>query len=85
MVFSFCYLGRTLRATDDDWTEVVGNIWKARWTWEHLLRILGWEGDDTWNSGRFYLEVVQATILFGSEKWFATPILQRTWGSSTTE
>ena len=37
---------------DGNWTAVVGNIWKARRTWEHLLRILGWEWDDTRTSGR---------------------------------
>ena len=32
-VSEFCYLGRLLTATDDDWPEVVGNIKKARRSW----------------------------------------------------
>ena len=41
---SFKCLGRILPAGDDDWTEVVGNLGKARKTWGQLQRILSMEG-----------------------------------------
>ena len=48
MVTSFRYLGRTLTAMGDDWTGVVGNLWKERRTWARLSRVLGREGADSW-------------------------------------
>ena len=40
LVSEFRYLGRILRATDDDWPAVVENLWKARRSWERLSRVL---------------------------------------------
>ena len=40
-VSEFCYLGRLLTATDDDWPVVAGNIRKARVSWGRLARVLG--------------------------------------------
>ena len=37
------------------------------------MKIFGREGADRRTEGRFYLAVVQAVILFGSEKWVMTP------------
>ena len=46
-VSEFCYLGRLLTATDDDWPTVAGNIRKARVIWGRLARVLGREGGRT--------------------------------------
>ena len=45
-VTEFCYLGRILTSTDDDWPAVARNLQKARVTWGRLARILGREGAD---------------------------------------
>ena len=73
-------LGRFLAAMDDDWPEVIVNLKKARKSWARLLRILGWEGADARMSGRFYLAIVQAVLLFGAETWVATPRIGRLLG-----
>ena len=41
MVTSFKYPGRILKAADDNWTVVVGNLKKAGQSWARLTRILG--------------------------------------------
>ena len=56
-VTEFRYLGRVLTATDDDWPEVAGNIWKARVSWGRLARVLGREGADPKVSRSFYTAV----------------------------
>ena len=38
---------------------------------------MGKEGVDRINSGRFYVTVVQAVFLFGSEMWVMTPRLEK--------
>ena len=68
MLSPFFYLVQTLMTMDKYWPAVVGNLWKAIWTWAHRSWILGREGVDSWTSGQFYLLVVHATLLFGSEK-----------------
>ena len=37
-VLEFTYLGRVLTAGDDDWTEVVGNLGKARRSGDGCLK-----------------------------------------------
>ena len=37
----FKHLGRILPAADDNWPEVVNNLWRARQKWEQLTRVLG--------------------------------------------
>ena len=60
MVSYFLYLGQTLMVMDNDCLEVVGNLFKARRTWESLSQILGWEKTYMWTSGKSYFTVVQA-------------------------
>ena len=45
MVTSYKYLGRVLTEADNNWTAMVGNLWKAGTSWAWLVRIMGWEGD----------------------------------------
>ena len=61
-----------LKAGDDDWIAVVGNIGKARKSWGRLSRVLGWEGADPTVSGNFYKAVAQSVLLFGAEMWVLT-------------
>ena len=68
-VLEFCYLGRILTATDDDWPEVAGNIRKAQVSWGRLARVLGREGADPKVSRSFYTAVTQQVLLFGAETW----------------
>ena len=80
MVSSFRYLERTLVEVDDYWTAVVSNLWKARKVWACMVRILWREGADVRKEGRFYLAVVQATLIFGPETWAVTPRMEKTLG-----
>ena len=43
--------------------------------WGRMVNILGREGVDRKTAGRFYVEVVQAVILFELETWVVTPQL----------
>ena len=69
----FKYPVRILMASDDDCTEMVGNLRKAwnNWTW--WSRILGREGDNPRLPGIFSKAVVQAVILFGLDTWIIIP------------
>ena len=69
VVAEFCYLGRLLTSTDDDWPAVAGNIRKARVSWGRLERVLGREGADPKVSRNFYIAVTQQVLLFGAETW----------------
>ena len=53
-------------SSDDDWTAVVGNLWKARKKWVCLSRILIREGGNFRVSVIFFKAVVQAVIIFFS-------------------
>ena len=66
-VTSFKYLGRILTITDNDCPEVIVNLRKLWNIWDRLSRILGWKGPDVLALGRFYLDLVQAILLFGAE------------------
>ena len=63
----FRNLGRTLSSTNDNWLEVEQNLWRARGKWGRLAEILGSKGVDKRTVGRFYVAVMQAVLLFGSE------------------
>ena len=71
-VSEFCYLGRLLTATDDDWPAVAGNIRKACVIWGRLARVLVREGADPKVSRSFYTAVTQQVLLFGAETWVLT-------------
>ena len=62
---AFKYLGRAMKAGDDDWLAVAGNLKKVRKSWGWMLRILNREGSDPKVSGNLYKAVVQAVLIFG--------------------
>ena len=72
-LMAFKYLGRILTASDNDWSEVVGNLWKAWKKWGRISRILGRERVDAQISGTFFKSVICAVLIFGSETWVLTP------------
>ena len=78
------YLGRTFPSYDNDWSEVERNLWRAQGNWGRLEKILGREGADRRTAGVFYMAVVQAVLLFGSETWILTPWLEKYLGGFTT-
>ena len=53
------------------------NLKRAQGKWGQMENILGREGEDRKTVGRFYVEVVQAVLLFGSETWVLTPWLEK--------
>ena len=71
-VTTFRYLGRVLKAVDNDWLAVVGNLGKAQNSWRRLSWILSREGEDPKVSGSFYKAVAQVVLLFGAEMWVLT-------------
>ena len=79
-VSSFKYLGRVMLASDDDWPAVEQNLRREQQKWERLTRVLEREGVDAWTSGRIYMVVVQAVLLYGSQMWVMTPCIGRVWG-----
>ena len=72
----------TLAEMDNDCLTIIRNLRKERQTQERRLHILGHEVVDALTSGRFYLAVVQTTIILGSETWVVTPIMSNTLGVS---
>ena len=54
-------------AVDEDWTTVVRNIRQAWKNWALLMQFLEREGANVQTPGMFYVAVVQAVLLYGSE------------------
>ena len=69
-----------LTAGGDNWPAVAVNLRKDREIWTQVTRILRREGADRRISWLFFKEVVQAVLVFGSEKWFLTPRMERYLG-----
>ena len=70
---SLKYLGHLLTLTDDDWPPYIFNLQKARKICSRMSRILGWEDTDDRTPGCFYIAIVQAILIFGTETWVVTP------------
>ena len=80
MVSLFRYLGRTLSVVDDEWPAVITNLCKAWKVWDRLLRIMSRKRVNRRTLRRIYVEVVQATLIFGSRTWVAIPYMARNLG-----
>ena len=80
MVTGFKYLGPILISLDNNWSEVVGNLQKARKFWARMKRILGRYGASPRVSGMSFKAVVQVVLLFGLETWVMTPPMGRDLG-----
>ena len=53
------------------------NLRRAQVKWGRLVKILGREVADRRMAGRFYVVVVKAVLLFGSETWVLTPWMEK--------
>ena len=65
----YLYLGRILRWNDSDDAAVAARLSKARSTWGRMFPILHSDHARPKVMARFYLAVVQAILLYGSESW----------------
>ena len=65
----FRYLGRILTENDDDSRCIQDQLKKARSRWWRMANLLKREGANPFQMGRFYVAVVQAILLYGSESW----------------
>ena len=67
-VGEFTYLGRPLEKLYNECLAVFRNIQKARQVWGRLRKIIRMEGVEPFVSAIFYIVVVQAVLIFRSEK-----------------
>ena len=70
----FKYLVRSLSSSNNDWSAVEQNIWRAWGKLVQLEKLLGREGADRRTARRFYVTVLLAVILFGSKTWVLTSV-----------
>ena len=68
-VDDYLYLGRILRWNDSDDAAVDARLSKARSTWGRMSPILRADNASPKVMARFYMAVVQAILLYGSESW----------------
>ena len=61
-------------------TEVIGNLQKARRSWDRLLRVMGQEGTDVRTLGYLYLFIVHAVLIFGLGTGVMNPHIGRVLG-----
>ena len=71
-VGEFKYLGRVISHDDSDLLACVRNIQRARQKWGDLCKLLRRENASTILSARFYMVIVSAVLLYGSETWVIT-------------
>jgi hypothetical protein len=68
-VSDFKYLGRVLDSSDSDDKAVDFNLKNARARWGRMARLLTNDGIRGRTLARFYITIVQAVLLYGSETW----------------
>ena len=56
------------------------NLRRARQKWAQLTPVLSREGSDSCTLGQIYLEVVQFSLIYGSETWVLMPRMKRVLG-----
>jgi hypothetical protein len=71
-VGEFKYLGRVISHDDSDLPACVHIIQRARQKWADLSKLLRQEKAPSELSARFYLVIVSAILLYGSETWVVT-------------
>jgi hypothetical protein len=67
------YLGRMMAQDDDDAQAICAQLRKARATWARVGKVLRGENTSPTVAAKFYLAVVQAILLYGSETWVISP------------
>ncbi len=68
----FKYLGRMMAQDDNDVQAVRHQLRKARGTWARVGQVLRSENATPRVAAKFYKAVVQAVLLYGSERWNLT-------------
>ena len=64
-------------SSEDNWLAVEPNLWRAREKWGQPVKILGKKGEDRRTAEIFYMSVVKAVLLFGSETWVTEPWMEK--------
>jgi hypothetical protein len=67
------YLGRMMAQDNNDTQAVRAQLRKARATWAWVGKVLWGENTSPTVAAKFYLAVVQAILLYVSEKWVISP------------
>ena len=70
-----------LTVVDYDFTEVIGNLQKARRIWSRLPRVMGQEVTDVRTLGHLYLAIENSVMIFVFETWVTIPHIGRVLGS----
>ena len=73
----FNYLVQMLLSFNNNWLEIEYNLQRAWGKWGRLENILVREGAGRRTTGEFYVAVVQAVLLFGTNMWVLTPPLDK--------
>ena len=73
----FKYLVQMLSSFNNNWPEIEYNLQRAWGKWGRLENILVREGAGRRTTGEFYVAVVQAVLLFGTNMWVLTPPLDK--------
>ena len=68
-VSQFRYLGRILSDDDSDDPAAFARLHQARVVWGRFANLLHRDGASVDTMGRFYVTIVQQTLLFGSSTW----------------
>ena len=69
-----------MKALNDDFLAVLGNLQKVWKSWAYLSIIMGREGASTRVSGMLPKAVMQAVLLIGDEIWGIIPHIGRSLG-----
>ncbi len=67
------YLGRMMAQDDNNAQAIRTQLRKARATWAWVGKVLWGENTPLTVAAKFYLAVVQAVLLYGSETWVTSP------------
>jgi hypothetical protein len=70
----FKYLGRLLAQDDNDIQAIRAQLRKARATWAHVGQVMRSENASPRVAAKFYMAVVQAVLLYGSEQRDVGPL-----------
>ena len=84
-VANFKYMGRKLDQTDYDWPVVRRNVKRAQRVWGMLGKLLRREGADPKVAEMFYRAVTHPVLLFGSETWLISAVMERTVEGNNTK
>ena len=71
-VTEFCYFRHVLAENNNNTRCVLRQLQRAHARWKSVSKVLRRNGANAWTMARFYLVVVQAVLLYGSDSWTIT-------------